>query len=156
MRRFLDEMTAAERQAIATGRAGGRPVVGAHGEPVRRSKGGFRSDIGCYVRSATEANVFRWLAWLKDRGQIKDFAYEPLTFRFEGVSRGPYTYTPDFLVEENDGRKRYVEVKGWMDPTSRNKLKRMARYFPLVEIEVIGEERYREISQLKPLIAGWE
>lgn len=126
-------------------------------EPYSRARGGKREDLdNRYFRSAWEANYCRYLVWLKEQGEIEDWEYEPEVFRFEGVARGPYTYTPDFRVTEKDGSVVYHEVKGWMDGPSRSRLKRMAKHYPDVRIIVIGEEEYKALRKWKGLIPNWE
>ena|SRR3990167_955490 len=124
--------------------------------PKRSSVGGFREDIGLYVRSKWEANYARYLNWLKAQGEILAWEYEPESFRFAGVKRGPWAYLPDFKVTEKDGSIVYHEVKGYMDSSSRNKLKRMAKFYPDVKIIVIGEDEYKAIGKFSKLIGNWE
>lgn len=50
----------------------------------------------------------------------------------------------------------YHEVKGYMDPKSRTKLKRMAKYYPGVVVEVVDAKRFRAIAKVAGLIDGWE
>lgn len=126
-------------------------------QPYSRCRGGKREDLGNrYFRSAWEANYARYLDLLVEKNKIESWEYEPETFRFEGVLRGPYTYTPDFRIIENDGRVVWHEVKGWMDPASRSRLKRMKKHYPLVEIVVIGAVEFKDISRIAPMIRGWE
>jgi protein involved in sex pheromone biosynthesis len=115
-----------------------------------RGKVGKRSDLGGqYFRSAWEANVARWLNLQNIRWE-----YEPKTFEFTKIRKGSRFYTPDFYLPDEG---RFIEVKGWMDPKSATKLKRMAKYYPAVSIEVIGPERYRGIkSACSTAIPGWE
>jgi hypothetical protein len=122
-----------------------------------RCKRGVREDLGFFVRSRWEANYARYLMWMKGRGEISSWEYEPTTFRFDGVSRGPYTYKPDFLVVENDGRRAYHEVKGWMDSASRGRLKRFAKFYPEHAMVVVDAKAYREIQRkLSTVIPNWE
>ncbi len=121
-----------------------------------RAKSGTRDDLGIYVRSRWEANYARYLNWLKDQGQIAGWEYEPDTFLFEAIKRGTRSYTPDFKVAEKDGRVIYHEVKGWMDPKSVTKLKRMAKYYPDVKILVIGPSEYGAIAKWHRMIPNWE
>lgn len=122
-----------------------------------RCKRGVREDLGFFVRSRWEANYARYLIWMKARGEISSWEYEPTTFRFDGVSRGPYTYKPDFLVVENDGRRAYHEVKGWMDSASRSRLKRFAKFYPEHTMVVVDAKAYREIQRkLSTVIPNWE
>lgn len=122
-----------------------------------RCKRGFRDDIGFFVRSRWEANYARYLMWLQNKGEILSWEYEPTTFRFDGVARGPYTYKPDFLVVEKDGRRAYHEVKGWMDSASRSRLKRFAKFFPEHAMVVVDGKAYRQIqAKLSSVIPNWE
>lgn len=129
----------------------------ASGNTYSRCKRGVRADLGFFVRSRWEANYARYLAWLKARGEIADWAYEPQTFRFDGVSRGPYSYLPDFRVVELSGKVVFHEVKGWMDAASRGRLKRFAKFYPDVLLVVIDQKAYREIERkLSTVVPGWE
>jgi hypothetical protein len=120
-------------------------------------KGGKRADLGNrFFRSKMEANVARYLNWLIAQGQILSWLYEPPPFRFEGIKRGSIDYKPDFVVTRLNGSTYVIEVKGWMDTNSKTKLKRMAKYFPHVEIEILDKTRYAAISKWKKLIPGWE
>lgn len=122
-----------------------------------RAKRGTREDLGFFVRSMWEANYARYLKWLKEQNQIADWEYEPETFVFHGVTRNPLTYTPDFKVTELDGSVVYHEVKGWMDPKSKSKLKRMAKFYPDIKIIVVGEDSYYDIARkVGPAIEHWE
>ena len=124
---------------------------------TRRGHGGRRDDLGgLYVRSAWEANYARYLTWLQGRGMIASWSFEPTTFEFP-VQRGSRFYTPDFLVVERDGSSSYHEVKGWMDPRSATKLRRMAKYHPEVRLVLIDKEAYRAIARdAAPFIPAWE
>jgi Mn-dependent DtxR family transcriptional regulator len=118
-----------------------------------REIGGKRN----YYRSRWEANYARYLEWLKQRGEIKDWEHAPETFWFEAIKRGVRSYLPDFRVWENDGTSCLHEVKGWMDARSKTTLKRMAKYHPQERITVIQERAYNEIARkVGPMIEGWE
>lgn len=73
------------------------------------ARGGYRKDLGHYVRSSWEANVARWLIFNK-----YTYEYEPETFLFDGFS-----YTPDFYVPSLN---QYIEVKGHWRDGSRKKV----------------------------------
>lgn len=122
-----------------------------------RCRRGVREDLGIFVRSRWEANYARYLKWLQERGDIAAWEYEPTTFRFDGVSRGPYTYKPDFKVIEKDGVVAIHEVKGWMDSASRGKLKRFAKFYPTYKLVVIDQAAYRQIERaVSAVIPHWE
>lgn len=115
--------------------------------------GGNRS----YYRSRWEANYARYLEWLKDRGEIKNWEHEPETFWFLNIMRGVRSYLPDFRVTENGGKQTYHEVKGWMDAKSKTKIKRMRIYHPSVTLIVIEKGAYDSITQgVSRLIPDWE
>jgi len=109
-----------------------------------------------FFRSAWEANYARYLNWLQSRGDIERWEYEPETFWFEAIKRGVRSYTPDFKVFEKGGFY-FVEVKGWLDPKSKTKLKRMKKYHPGVNVVLFGQADYKSLSrQLGGVIPNWE
>ena len=119
--------------------------------PGKRGVGGRRSDLGDrYFRSRYEANYARFLTWSK-----KTWVYEPKTFWFDAIKRGTRSYTPDFWVPSEVA---FHEVKGWMDPKSATKLKRMAKFHPGVKVIVVGADWFRaaERQGLCAVIPGWE
>ena len=140
--------------AKALAKRGGPPP-----RPHATWKSGWRrvGDKAIYFRSRWEANYARYLEWLKQRGEILKWAYEPETFWFEKIKRGVRSYRPDFRVWENDGASNLHEVKGWMDARSKTTLKRMAKYYPSETIILIRERDYNSIArQVSSLIEGWE
>jgi hypothetical protein len=123
-----------------------------------RSVGGKREDLECrYFRSRWEANYARFLNFLQSNGDISRWEYEVDTFYFLNIKRGTRSYTPDFKVFSNDGSHKYIEVKGYMDATSKTKLKRMAKYYPSETVEIFGAKEYKALSlAMKSVIANWE
>lgn len=109
-----------------------------------------------FFRSRWEANYARYLEWLKSQRKIIRWEHEPDVFWFEGLKRGCVSYLPDFKVTMADGTIEYHEVKGWMDAQSKTKLKRMAKYFPSVYVEVIGADWFRSNSKMLGIICQWE
>lgn len=122
------------------------------------AKRGYRDDMpGIFFRSRWEANYARFLTLLQRQGKIVKWEFEKDTFWFEAIRRGVRSYTPDFKVWLADGSYYYDEVKGWMDPKSKTKLKRMAKYHPNVKVNVIDSKAYREIDKkLGGAIPCWE
>ena len=91
----------------------------------------------CHFRSEFE---WRWagsLQFLKDTKQIHDWQYESHRFPFDGVTRGPYSYLPDFLVFEKVDKAVWQECKGELDSASTSKLHRMFEQYPSDEIELV-------------------
>ncbi len=108
-----------------------------------------------YVRSSWEANFAAYLTFLKSKGFIKKWEYEPDTFIFHEILRGTRSYCPDFKVFNNDDTFYYVEVKGYLDTKSKTKLSRMKKYYPGVKIDLVDAKRYREISSKSSIIPNW-
>jgi hypothetical protein len=58
---------------------------------------------------------------------------------------------------ELSGKVVFHEVKGWMDPASRNRLKRFAKFFPDVSLIVVDQRAYKQIeSKLSTIVPNWE
>lgn len=136
----------------------GNPAMRNTSNPYSRARGGKRTDLnGIYFRSAWEANYARFLNFLKERGEIRDWEYEPEMFVFHGITRGALSYTPDFRVYLNGGGYEYREVKGWMDSKSKTRLKRMKKYYPDETVVIIGESEYKHITtHFAGAIPNWE
>ena len=122
------------------------------------NRGGKREDLdNRYFRSRWEANWARYLNWLKSLGDIQSWSYEPKTFEFTTIRRGSRFYTPDFLVINRNGTAEYHEVKGWMDPQSATKLKRMGKHFPHVKVVLVDQAAYRAVARtIAGAIPAWE
>jgi hypothetical protein len=140
------------------GNGGAYKYDGSDTNRFSRSRSGKRPDLDDrYFRSSWEANYARYLNWLQSHGGIASWRYEPKTFVFEGVTRGPFTYTPDFEITEKNGSVVFHEVKGWMDSKSRGKLKRFAKFYPDIKIVIIDKRQYDAIKyQVSAAIRGWE
>jgi len=125
---------------------------------MKRSRGGIRDDLGIYVRSSWEANYARYLNLLKARGKILKWAFEPTEFEFYEIKRGTRFYLPDFAIwiDETEDPTYYVEVKGYMDKKSKTKLRRMAKYYPEIDVRVVGKKEYQQIARWAKVISGWE
>ena len=93
----------------------------------------------------------RSLEWMKQRGVIADWEYEPKTFWFVEIMRGVRSYTPDFLITNIDGTQEYHEVKGYMDAKSKTKIKRMAKYFPDVILKIVDKGVYKDVLKYNSL-----
>ena len=123
----------------------------------KKYAGGFRADIGIYVRSQWEANYARYLNWLKEMGEIYTWEYEPDTFEFEKIKRGTRFYTPDFKVWNTEDEYEYHEVKGYMDQKSKTRIKRMRKYYPGEPLIIIDTPAYNALARdVKGLVPNWE
>lgn len=145
------------RQKMSDATKAWRAAGGATGG-YSRTKSGKRGDLGgLFLRSSWEANYARYLNWLVAQGEIVGWEYEPRRFDFP-IQRGIRSYMPDFRVELNDGAIEWHEVKGWMDPASKTRLKRMAKFYPDETLLVIDSKWFRAAKRqgLPGLIANWE
>jgi hypothetical protein len=132
----------------------------------RGSNAGWREIGGkrMYFRSKWEAQYARFLQWSKEQGHILDWEHEPKTFWFENIKRGVRSYLPDFRVWHLNANTappsedhHWVEVKGWLDPKSATKLKRMAKYYPDEKIFVIDKTWFAKNNHMmRNLIKDWE
>ena len=100
------------------------------------AKGGFRKDLGIYVRSSWEANICRYynLVGIK-------WTYEPREFEFFKIKRGSRFYKPDIYLPEQD---KFVEIKGWLRSGDQTKLRRFKKYYPeeFAKLEFIIPDKY--------------
>lgn len=147
--------------------------------PDRRQKYKGWREIGgkrCYFKSLWEANYARFLQWLKDRGDILDWDYEPETFWFEkknkkgevlsSIKRGTNNYKPDFRVlhkkvikypDQRMSDREFIEVKGYMDAQSATKLKRMRIYHPEILLRLVDKIWFSQNNKVfRNIIPGWE
>jgi hypothetical protein len=73
----------------------------------------------------------------KRAGEIRGWTYEAVTLRLARLCR----YTPDFVVEENDGRVSLREVKGFMREDAAVKLKVAVEQFPMFRFWLVRPAR---------------
>jgi hypothetical protein len=101
-------------------------------------------DKKIYFRSSWEYYYAIFLEKLKQEKKIIDYKHEPKCFWFEDIKRGVRSYLPDFCVIHNDGKEEWCEVKGYYDSKSKTKMKRMAKYYPQVNIRLVGADWFKE------------
>jgi hypothetical protein len=109
-----------------------------------------------FARSRWEANYGRYLEWLRTNGKIANWQYEPAIYEFP-LKRGVTSNKPDFGVTELNGAYVLHEVKGWMSPESKTRIKRMKKYYPSVPMIIIEKRHMASLAtQLGAIIPGWE
>ena len=64
---------------------------------------------------------------MKRAGQIAEWWFERFTFKLADDTR----YTPDFVIQENDGTLRCEEIKGFWRDDAKVKTKVFCDQFPL-------------------------
>lgn len=125
----------------------------------RAKNAGWREIDGIkyYFRSKWEINYANFLEFLKKSGNICDWWYEPKTFWFSGIRRGTVSYKPDFAILERSGSINWIEVKGYLSPQDKTKLKRFKKHFPEESIKVVDGTWFKKNNRsLKSLIPNWE
>lgn len=103
-----------------------------------------------YFKSKWEVQFAEYLTFLKKNKSIKDWEYESKTFWFESIKRGTRSYLPDFKVIKEDGSHYWAEVKGYLDPRSKTKLRRFAKYYPREELFVFNGEWFKKNKEKIP------
>jgi hypothetical protein len=100
-----------------------------------------------YFRSKWEANYSLYLDWLIKQKQIEKWEFEAEKFVFDKINFGTRSYLPDFKIWNLDGTTYFVEIKGYMDSKSKTKLKRMARFYPKIKIELVQAKEYNDLKR---------
>lgn len=104
---------------------------------VRRITAIIGGKTYCY-RSEGEYMWAQYLEFLNRTGQIEGWNYEPTTFYFENEKTAPVQYTPDFRIKDKNNGWYYQEFKrGSLDGQAVTKLRRMAKHYPDVIIELV-------------------
>jgi len=98
---------------------------------VQRGNGGFREDLGHYVRSNWEANFARITKYLG-----RSYEYEPVTFRLDETT----TYTPDFRIEGV-----FYEIKGYTTEIAKKKLELFKSKYNHIPFVLIDGEAYSKL-----------
>lgn len=96
-----------------------------------------------FFRSDWEYRYAKYLQFLKENNEIKEWEHEPHTFWFEEIRRGTRSYLPDFKVTKQDGSHYWVEVKGYLDRKSQTKIKRFQKYYPKERLVVLNQEWFQ-------------
>lgn len=137
----LDKVKAHKRYSVKSGTKKGKAV-----------------DLGLdyFFKSSWERNYARYLEHLVSQNKIKKWYYEVDKFVFSSKIGVKSAYLPDFKIFEGN-KIYYVEVKGYMDRASSNKLRNMKRYYPKVEVRVVGKKEYSKIyKEFAKKIKNWE
>lgn len=157
LRQSRNPLSQEHRQSLSNSHSGIMPVnMSSPGSYGHIQRGYF--DINgttMFFRSKWEANYALYLDFLIKCKEIKAWEFEPDTFLFEKIITGTRTYTPDFKVFLNNDLIEYHEVKGYMDPKSKTKLKRMRKYYPEVSMILIDKDVYYDIKKKVGKLCGF-
>ncbi len=114
-----------------------------------KGKGGYREDIGHYVRSRWEANVCRICNYVG-----REYKYEPIRFSVD-IDGVDYTYCPDLYFPNKNS---YYEIKGharssanWIceckSCVKNKKLLDAVREKYKIKLLVIGRDEYNRLKR---------
>lgn len=122
-------------------------VISTNVNVERQSAEGARDDLGETIfRSAWEANIARLLNHLE-----KKWSYEKERFNF-----GDVDYLPDFFIDSDN---TIVEVKGFWDNQSAQRVDSFIRTFPNKNFIIIDKDNYPDVnlifSRYEPIL-NWE
>ena len=92
-----------------------------------------RKDIPFEARSGWEPQVYKGLTAIRGKSKKFEIAYESekIPYRIE------YNYIPDFVITFKDGRKLYIEAKGYFDAEDRRKLIATKKTNPDKDIRIV-------------------
>lgn len=122
----------------------GNPMFG---KTPHHAKGGYRDDIGHYVRSTWEADYARVLNHLNI-----EYEYEYKTFDITLNDGRRVTYTPDFYIPKED---RYVEIKGFMRDLDREKIEKVQEQHGIT-LDVVSKSEFAELQFKYKDLLNWE
>ncbi len=118
------------------------------GKPSPHRKGGFREDLGHYVRSTWEADFARILNYCK-----ADYTYEPKTFELIKSDGEIVHYTPDFYVKSQN---TFYEVKGWLHDKDKEKMDLFQKQYPEYQFVLINTTKFAEFALEYKSLVNWE
>ncbi len=111
-------------------------------------KGGYRADLGHYVRSNWEADFARIL----NLHHIP-YLYEPHTFPVELPDGQVANYTPDFYVPSEE---TYYEIKGFMRDIDQAKMDAFETQYPHKKLVLINTTTFAEFAMTYRSLVAWE
>lgn len=113
---------------------------------IYRGNGGYRNDIGHYVRSTWEANYARILQYLNI-----DYEYEKEIYWLERKDGSEVAYIPDYFIGD-----LIIEIKGrWYDDAIK-KFKLFKEQYPDKKIIVIDGNKYNKLKKEYKHKVNWE
>lgn len=103
-------------------------------------------------KSKLEATFWGILTRMFKRTKVK------LTYENEKI---PYTivshrnYVPDFILTFPDGHKRYIEIKGYLRPEDRVKMKLVKDQHPMMDIRIVFAKDNKMNKNSKTMYSTW-
>ena len=126
-------------------RGSGNPMFG---KPAPHRHGGYRGDLGHYVRSNWEADFARIL-----KLHHVAYKYEPKTFSLTAGDGRVLSYTPDFYTPY-DGT--FYEIKGWFHEADQKKIQLFTQQYPRHRLILISATKFAELALQYKTLVRWE
>jgi hypothetical protein len=83
-----------------------------------------------------------------------EFEYETEQFKYEVLQTKKYT--PDFILNKKDGSRIYIEAKGYLSLSDRNKMKFVKKNYPHMDIRLLFQKANNKLSaKAKQTYAQW-
>lgn len=101
-------------------------------------KSGLEYVIGTFLRDREEQHGFR-----------VEYESEKIPYIVEG------NYKPDFILTFADGRKRYIETKGYMDNEARRKMVAVRKANPTIDIRMLFARNHPIRKGAKGTYGDW-
>lgn len=140
----LSKKTDSRIAAAAAKLIGHQPAKGAGS-----GKGGYRKDLGIYVRSTWEADFARLLTLLE-----LDWRYEPRVFKLRNRhGKVIDSYRPDFYIP---ALRLWVEVSGYVSEKKQRRLALFALQYPKKSLLHITVEVYLGLRKMFGHCFKWE
>jgi DNA polymerase III alpha subunit len=111
-------------------------------------KGGYREDLGHYVRSNWEADFARIL-----KLHNISYFYEPQTFALVRQNGDQLSYTPDFYIP---AQNTFYEIKGWMHDLDKEKMELFQEQYPEYVLRIISATKFAEFALKYKNLVAWE
>lgn len=90
-----------------------------------------------HFRSKLEYKWAQYCQFRKEQGLIKNWAFEQTTFRFGDEKCGAVKYLVDFDILNLDDTFHYEELKGYLSGRDRSKFRKVQKYYPDAQIDLI-------------------
>jgi len=90
------------------------------------------------IRNPFEVGIYKQLKNLTSRKKIS-VGYEDHKIEYSITA----DYIPDFTLEFSDGRRIFIESKGWLRPEDKKKMKLVKQQYPDLDIRLLFQKNNR-------------
>ncbi len=101
--------------------------------------------------SGLEKNLWKDMKRKLGRRKFPKAEYETEKLKYVLVKN----YIPDFVLTKRDGKKIYIEVKGYLRPADRTKMKAVKQLDPDLDIRIVFAKDNKIYKNSKTLYSDW-